>query len=195
MAISRCTIHGVEYQRVYRCWGHTPIQRYFSIADLGEERALKKAIEEDESLRSRQRAYEARKVFNLQHHINKDGKLRGVGRVTVKRPGRRPTEAFHMRIKLPWDEKPLRGSVSIDRHGVEGAFDRVVQWYCDHYGFDERSQMRSALRETLGAYTTGMKVKALPETVTSDEDDGWIEQMEKEIEQFKQRDKRAISGR
>lgn len=195
MAVSKCTITGIEYWKVYRRWGGDTAQRYFRVDQPNERESRKKADLEDESLRARQRAHLARQVFDLQYHILPDGKLRGVRRVTIKRAGRKPVESFQVRIKLPWEDQPDFTSVSIDKHGVDQAFERVVQWYCDVYGFDKRSQMRVALRECLAAYKTTLTLKALPESVTEQEDEGWIERMEQEIQQFKARDKRAISGR
>lgn len=195
MAVSRCTISGIDYWKVYRRWGGETAQRYFRVDQPNEIKSLKKAQAEDESLQARQRAYYARQVFDPAYHLLENGQLRGVRRVTVSREGRKPTEVFQVRIKLPWEDKPLFTSVSIDKHGVDEAHRLVVQWYCDQYGFDERSQMRSVLRETLTAYKTKLKLTALPERVTATAEDGWAEAMQKEIEQFKQRDKRAISGR
>lgn len=197
MGVSRCKIKGLEYWKVYRDWGEgSPVQRYFRITDKNERESYKRAVEEDESLRARQRAYLARQVFDLHYHIMPDGKLRGVRRVTVRRKGRKPTEAFQIRIKLPWEERPVFNSVSIDKHGVDGAFARVVEWYCDVYGFDKRSQMRSALRECVDAYKSALTIKTLPERVTAHENEpDWVAQMEREIKAFKARDKKVISGR
>lgn len=196
MAVSRCTITGHDYWKVYRKWGGEAVQRYFRVDQPDEKTSYKKAQAEDESLRSRQRAYLARQVFDLHYHILPDGKLRGVRRVTVTRKGRKPVESFQVRIKLPWEDKPDFTSVSIERHGVDGAFDRVVDFYCDTYGFDPRSQMRSALRECVDAYKTGMQLKTLPDAVTAHENEpDWVEQMEQEIAAFKARDKKVISGR
>lgn len=195
MAVSRCTITGIDYWKVYRRWGSETVQRYFPVNKPNEHESRKKAEAEDQSLRSRQRAYLARQVFDLHYHIMDDGKLRGARRVTVQRAGRKPTEVFQVRVKLPWEDKPDFTSVSIDKHGVDEAFDIVVNWYCDVYGFDTRSQMRSALRECVNAYKTKLKLKALPELDTQQEDTGWVEQMEQEIAAFKLRDKKAIRGR
>jgi hypothetical protein len=195
MAVSRCTITDIEYWKVYRRWGDTTIQRYFPVNKPNERKSHKKALEQDESLRQRQRAYLSRQVFDLNHHIMPDGKLRGVRRVTVNRAGRKPAEFFQIRIKLPWDEAPQFTSLSIEKHGVDEAFDLAVQWYCDAYGFDRRSEMRSALRECLSAYKTTLVLKTLPSSVTeSATSEDWVTQMEKEIEHFKARDKRAIKG-
>jgi hypothetical protein len=194
MAVSRCTITGVDYWKVYRRWGETIIQRYFPVKP-NEKKSLKKATEQDESLQARQRAYSSRQVFDLSHHIMPDGKLRGIRRVTVSRANRKPVEVFQVRIKLPWNERPDFTSVSIEKHGVDDAFERVVQWYCDQYGFDRLSQMRTALRECLSAYKTTLAFKVLPRALTETANEvDWVAQMEKEIEHFKARDKKAIKG-
>lgn len=197
MAVTRCKITGIEYWKVYRNWGlDGPIQRYFPVHKPNERESFKKAKAEDESLRSRQRAYLARQVFDLNYHIMLDGKLRGLRRTTIERAGRKPAEYFQVRIKLPWEDKPDFTSVSIDKHGVDQAFERVLQWYCDVYGFDKRSEMRSALRQCLAAYKTTLTLKALPESVTEDEDDGsWVDRIEQEIQQYKSRDRKMINGR
>jgi hypothetical protein len=197
MAVSRCTITGIDYWKVYRYWGDKPAQRYFRVDKPNARESLKKANAEDQSLRSRQRAYLTRQVFDLDYHILDDGKLRGVRRVTVIREGRNPKEAFAVRIKLPWETKPAFTSVSIDRHGVDAAFDRVVRYYCDVYGFDERSEMRSALRECVGAYKTRIRLQTLSQTLPEREsnDDDWAAAMEREIAAYKPRDRKTISGR
>jgi hypothetical protein len=197
MAVSRCEITGQEYWKVYRKWGNEKAQRYFRVDKPNERESLKKAQTEDQSLRSRQRAYLSRKVFDLDYHIQSDGKLRGVRRVTVIREGRKPAECFQVRVKLPWEDRPDFTSVSIEKRGVLEAFNQVVEWYCDVYGFDKRSEMRPALRECVDAYMTKLKLKALPETVTEQEDDGddWVSKIEKEIAQYKTRDRKMINGR
>ncbi len=197
MAVSRCEITGIEYWKVYRKWGEeAPIQRYLRVDKPNERESYKKALTEDQMLRSRQRAYLTRQVFDLNYHILPNGKLRGVRRVTAQRAGRKPVEVFQVRIKLPWEDKPDFNSVSIDKHGVDAAFERVLQWYCDVYGFDKRSEMRSALRQCLAAYKTTLTLNALPESVTEDEDDGsWVDRIEQEMQRYKARDRKMINGR
>lgn len=196
MAVSRCTISGIDYWRVYRRWDkQAPIQRYFRVDDPNEKESRKKAEEEDETLRARQRAHSARQVFKPSFHILEDGKLRGVRRVVVTREGRHPKDVFQVRIKLPWEEKPYFNSVSIDKYGLKAAFEKVVALYCDQYGFDRRSEMRGLLLQAYAAYAPTMKPIALPEQKAPQEQDGWVDAIEREIEQFKRRNPKVISGR
>lgn len=194
MAVSRCTITGIDYWKIYRRWGEETVQRYIRVNKPNERESRKKADAEDESLRSRQRAYFARQVYQPDYHVNEKGQIRGIRRVTVKRAGRQPKEYFQARIKLPWEDEPEFTSVSIDKWGIDLAHEIMVEWYSDQYGFEGLSVMRSVLRETLAAYKSKMKFVALPERVTESADDGWSD-LEKEIAAFKQRDKKAISGR
>ena len=196
MAVSRCRITGHDYWKVYRRWNDRTTQKYFRADQPNERESLKKAQKEDETLRIRQWAFLARQVFDLSYHILPNGTMRGVRRVTVVREGRAPKEVFQMRAKAPWEKRAFYNSVSIDHHGVDQAFARVVDWYCNVYGFDKLSEMRPALRALVSAYKSKLSLKALPETVTEHENDGhWISKIEQEIAEFKKRDQRMIVGR
>jgi hypothetical protein len=196
MAITEFEYKGNKYWRITRAWNNQEVQRYVPIGKDPRD-SLRKAKEQDETLRQRQRAYYLSLALDLSYHLNEQGQIRGIRRALQKRAGRNTTLAFECRVNVPWLDKVQFTKVSITRHGVIEAHRKAVEFYCDLYGFDQRSELRKALYGTISAYDASIVLKeAKPVAQTLSEADAVADQLRIEIEKFnKDRKRKVISGR
>ncbi|MCP5169476.1 MAG: hypothetical protein H6999_06930 [Hahellaceae bacterium] len=141
----------LPYFRVFRAWGGKEYQEYVRIK-RNRDAAYRKAVEIDEKLAQRQRAYFTRQAYTIEYHLRKDGRIRGLRRVTVNRKGRAPTDVLELRINIPWEEKIHRTTLSIDIHGLENCFLMAVNKICEWYGLDKNSDVRKAMLNSMPLY-------------------------------------------
>lgn len=152
----------LPYFRVFRAWGGKEYQEYVRIK-RSRDAAYKKAQEIDERLAARQKAFYTRQAYTKEFHIRKDGRIRGVRRVCVKRKGRAPTDVLELRINIPWEDSVRRTTISIDVHGLEKAFKMAVEKVGEWYGLEKGSEVKRAMQD---AY----KIYAAEYTQSQDED-------------------------
>ncbi len=151
MAIYDHKYGDLPYFRVFRAWGGKEYQEYVRIK-RNRDAAYKKALEIDEKLAQRQRAYFTRQAYTPEYHLRKDGRIRGLRRVTVVRAGRAPTDVLELRINIPWEDKIHRTTLSIDIHGLEKCFIMAVDKICEWYGLDKSSDLRKAMMGAMKLY-------------------------------------------
>lgn len=193
MAIYAHEWNGCQYLRVVRTWDGQQYQRYIPIDPKKPEKSRKEAEVEDESLRQRQRAFFMRDVYRASYHVREDGRIKGVFRDVVTRQRGDSSyieDRFRYRIRVPWDDSPTFGTVSIKRYGVDGAHRIVVERYCDAFGFDVRSELRKTLLATLPAYL-GNAVVTVP-TRDADDNDALMGQLQREMKEFAIKRKKGV---
>lgn len=208
MAVTEFEYKGCKYWRVYRAWDNKriEIQRYIPMGN-DPEKSRKEAEEEDESARQRQRAFYMRRALKPEYHIAQEadaikgvqpGQIRGIRKELRTRKGRNPVLVFACRVNVPWEDEVCFTSISITKHGLEEAHRRAVKFYCDCYGFDERSEIRKKLLATLDAYRGEVTLKDVRETQKAPENSDLVdvERLKREIEEFnRQRKLKVIRGR
>lgn len=141
----------LPYFRVFRAWGGKEYQEYVRIK-RSRDAAYKKAVEIDERLAARQKAFYTRQAYTTEFHIRKDGRIRGIRRVCVKRKGRAPTEVLELRINIPWEDSVRRTTISIDVHGLEKSFHMAVEKVCEWYGLEKGSEVKRAMLASYPIY-------------------------------------------
>jgi hypothetical protein len=141
--------------RVFRAWGGKEHQEYVRIK-RSRDAAYKKALKIDEELAKRQRAHYVRLAYTEPYHIRKDGRVRGLRYVEVRRKNRPPTDVFELRINVPWEDQIRRTTLSIKVHGFDKAFEMAVDKICEWYGLDLKSDVRQAMLATKLLYLDDM---------------------------------------
>ena len=151
MAIYEHHFNELPYYRIFRAWGGTEYQEYVRIK-RSKKAAYKKAEIIDERLSKRQRAYILQMALTPEFHIHKNGKVRGLRRITVKRAGREDTEVFELRINVPWTANINRTTVSVKVHGAQNAFNKCIDLIIEWYGLTPQSDVVKAIRDTYPLY-------------------------------------------
>jgi hypothetical protein len=141
----------LPYFRVFRAWGGKEHQEYVRIK-RSREAAYRKAQKIDEELAKRQRAHYVRLAYTESYHIRKDGRVRGLRYVEVRRKHRPLTDVFELRINIPWEDQIRRTTLSIKVHGFDKAFGMAVDKICEWYGLDLKSDVRQAMLATKNLY-------------------------------------------
>ena len=149
--------------RVRRQIAGKTYQEYFSLkADgkriRGARRAEIKAQAEarDEELARQQQ--QSREKAAREVHIDKDGRVRGIlFRMKTEKRGTR-TPVFQIGIMSTREDKIVNTTVSINLHGLEGAWQKAVEFYAGHKKIAKRSK---AYRELLAAQPGEAELKKL----------------------------------
>jgi len=128
MSICKTDIKGKPYFKVSRAWNKQEIQRFIPIGK-NEAKALKEATKEDNSLASRQYAYNELIKLTGEKYFHADGSIVGLNRRFEEKKGRNPVEIFYIRLHNGGDVKYT--SVSIDHHGFDLAFKTAVEKIAD----------------------------------------------------------------
>jgi hypothetical protein len=139
--------HGFRVRR--QIAGRT-YQEYFSLKKDGKrvrgaERAkVKEGAEKRdaqlEKLQVKAKADAARTAL-----FDKDGKVRGIlFRMKTEKSGTR-TPVFQIGIMSVKVAKIVNTTVSINLHGLKGAWEKAVDFYCDHKKISKRSQLYAQL--------------------------------------------------
>lgn len=201
MAISRMTVTGKEYYRVYRRWGNKTEQRYHPL-DPDPKKAFSNALKDDAILEQRQLLYKRMRIMSAEYLINVKGRVRGI---QMTRDHRYPEiKVYRVQIRIPWHKHQQRGWFSVNHYGDYEAFRHAVKWLCEYIGIRPNGELGKKL---LSAYPNYIDAKplsvALPESGTKDDDiDGWAEQLAHDVERFKvknqiaqKRKKSVVNGR
>lgn len=133
-----------RYFRITRTWGGVEHQRYVRIR-RSEQAALRKAQAIDRELAQRQRAYRLRQELPEVKMIGRQGKIRGLARVTNSRPGRNPVAEFKLRVRHPDTGDLHFTSISISYHGFDTAFQMAVEQILSWSGWQDRSDLRQQM--------------------------------------------------
>lgn len=152
MAIYNHQYGDLSYYRVFRAWGGQEHQEYIRIK-RSRDAAYKKALEVDARLAKAQKAFTVQQALSPNYHLHSNGQIRGLRRIIVKRKGRSPTEAFELRINVPWEENIRRTTISISVHGEQKAFLLAIEKICEWYGLKVKSELGQRLQSSLSAYT------------------------------------------
>jgi|TARA_R110002049_G_scaffold5290_7_gene37146 hypothetical protein len=152
MAIYNHQYGDLSYYRVFRAWGGQEHQEYIRIK-RSRDAAYKKALEVDERLAKAQKAFTAQQALSPSYHLRENGQIRGLRRIIVKRKGRNPSEAFELRINVPWEDDIRRTTISISVHGEQKAFLLAIEKICEWYGLKVKSELGQSLQSSLSAYT------------------------------------------
>lgn len=151
MAIYNHQYGDLSYYRVFRAWGGQEHQEYIRIK-RSRDAAYKKALEVDARLAKAQKAFTVQQALSPSYHLHSNGQVRGLRRIIVKRKGRNPTEAFELRINVPWEEDIRRTTISISVHGEQKAFLLAIEKICEWYGLKVKSELGQRLQSSLSAY-------------------------------------------
>ena len=136
--------------RVRRQIGGKTYQEYFSLKQDGKRlrgpaRAKVKVVAEkrDEQLAKLQEKAKAEAARTAL--FDKDGKVRGIlFRMKTEKSGTR-TPVFQIGIMSSKVGKIVNTTVSINLHGLKGAWEKAVDFYCDHKKITRRSPIYSQL--------------------------------------------------
>ena len=100
----------------------------------------------------------SRAAFSREVHIDKDGRVRGIlFRMKTEKSGTR-TPVFQIGIMSTREDKIVNTTVSINLHGLEGAWQKAVEFYAGHKKIAKRSK---AYRELLAAQPGEAELKKL----------------------------------
>lgn len=149
--------------RVRRQIAGKTYQEYFSLKESGKRLrgARRAAIREQavardaelERIQSETREKAAREV-----HIDAKGNVRGIlFRLKREKSGTR-TPVFQIGIMSALDGKIVNTTVSINRHGLEEAWKRAVDFYAEHKRISRRTR---AYRDLLAARPTEARLKRM----------------------------------
>ncbi|MEE4301372.1 MAG: hypothetical protein V2J24_18170 [Pseudomonadales bacterium] len=149
--------------RVRRQIAGKTFQEYFSLKENGKRirgarRAEIKAQAEarDEELARQQR--QVREKAAREVHVDGDGRVRGIlFRMKTEKSGTR-TPVFQIGIMSTLEDKIVNTTVSINLHGLEGAWQKAVDFYAEHKKINKRSK---AWKELLGARPSEAELKKL----------------------------------
>lgn len=136
--------------RVRRQIAGKTYQEYFSLKKDGKRlrgaaRARVKAAAEKrdaelEKIQTKAKAEAARTAL-----IDKDGKVRGIlFRMKTEKSGTR-TPVFQIGIMSAKANKIVNTTVSINLHGLKGAWQTAVDFYCEHKKISKRSKVYNQL--------------------------------------------------
>lgn len=149
--------------RVRRQIGGKTYQEYFSLKKDGKRlrgpaRARVKAAAEKrdaqlERMQDKAKAEAAREAI-----FDKDGKVRGIlFRMKTEKSGTR-TPVFQIGIMSEKAGKIVNTTVSINLHGLKGAWEKAVDFYCEHKKISKRSQL---YRKLLRAQPTKAQLESM----------------------------------
>ncbi len=136
--------------RVRRQIAGKTYQEYFSLKENGKRlrgakrAAIKQMAEDrDEVLKKKQAKAKAEAARNA--IFDKDGKVRGIlFRMKTEKSGTR-TPVFQIGIMSAKVGKIVNTTVSINLHGLGGAWKKAVDFYIDHKQINKRSQIYKQL--------------------------------------------------
>jgi hypothetical protein len=138
--------------RVRRQIAGKTFQEYFSLKEngkrlRGERRAkVKQQAEDRDAVLAKQQA-KAKAEAAKTALFDKDGKVRGIlFRMKTEKSGTR-TPVFQIGIMSAKAGKIVNTTVSINLHGLNGAWDKAVDFYIDHKKISKRSGTYKQLLE------------------------------------------------
>lgn len=149
--------------RVRRQIAGKTYQEYFSLKENGKRlRGAKRAAiklvaeERDEVLKKKQAKAKAEAAKTA--IFDKDGKVRGIlFRMKTEKSGTR-TPVFQIGIMSAKVGKIVNTTVSINLHGLEGAWKKAVDFYIDHKKISKRAKIYSQL---MAAQPTSAQLEAM----------------------------------
>jgi len=149
--------------RVRRQIAGKTFQEYFSLKEDGKRirgarRAEIKAQAEARDAELAAQQSQARDKAAREVHIDGEGRVRGIlFRMKTEKSGTR-TPVFQIGIMSTRDEKIVNTTVSITLHGLEGAWQKAVEFFADHKKISKRSK---AWKELLAAQPSEAELKKL----------------------------------
>ena len=154
--------------RVRRQINGKTYQEYFSLKEDGkrmrgnERGAVKlRAEARDEELALLQRS--AKDKAGREVHVDERGRVRGIlFRLKTEKSGTK-TPVFQIGIMSTLKNGIVNTTVSISLHGLEGAWQRAVDFYCEHKKINKRS---GPYRDLLKAIPSQAQLKKLTATST-----------------------------
>lgn len=152
--------HGFRVRRQIE--GKT-FQEYFSLKENGKRlrgprrTSIKRAAEERDAELARMQE-KARERAAREVHIDAQGRVRGIlFRMKTEKSGTR-TPVFQIGIHSTLENKIVNTTVSINLHGLEGAWKTAVDFYAEHKRISKRSK---AYRELLAAQPSQASFKRM----------------------------------
>ncbi|MDZ7687034.1 MAG: hypothetical protein U5O39_20445 [Gammaproteobacteria bacterium] len=136
--------------RVRRQIAGKTYQEYFSLKEDGKRvrgpartKVKEQAEKRDEQLRKMQE--KAKAEAERTALFDSDGKVRGIlFRMKTEKSGTR-TPVFQIGIMSNKVGKIVNTTVSINLHGLKGAWEQAVDFYCEHKKISKRSQLYKKL--------------------------------------------------
>jgi hypothetical protein len=149
--------------RVRRQINGKTYQEYFSLKDDGkrmrgaERNAVKaKAEARDAELAAMQKAAKEKNAREV--HVDPKGRVRGIlFRMKTEKSGTK-TPVFQIGIMSTLEDKIVNTTVSISLHGLEGAWERAVDFYAEHKKIAKRSK---PYQELMKAMPSQLQLKKL----------------------------------
>ena len=136
--------------RVRRQIAGKTYQEYFSLKENGKRvrgaaRAAVKALAEDRDAVLAKMQAKAKAEAAKTALFDKNGKVRGIlFRMKTEKSGTR-TPVFQIGIMSAKAEKIVNTTVSINLHGLQGAWTKAVDFYIDHKKISKRSKIYAQL--------------------------------------------------
>jgi hypothetical protein len=149
--------------RVRRQIGGKTFQEYFSLKENGKRLrgAKRAAIKADAEARDGQLALQqraARSKAAKEVHVDAKGRVRGIlFRLKTEKSGTK-TPVFQIGIMSSLDNKIVNTTVSINLHGLEGAWRKAVVFYSHHKQISTRAR---AYKQLLAAQPSEADLKRL----------------------------------
>lgn len=149
--------------RVRRQIAGKTYQEYFSLKDQGKRirgprrtELRKQAEARDEELAKLQEDTRAKRAREV--HVDRQGNVRGIlFRLKREKSGAR-TPVFQIGIKSQLEGRIVNTTVSINRHGMEEAWKRAVDFYAHHKKISKRTK---AYKELLAAQPSEARYKRM----------------------------------
>ena len=139
--------HGFRVRRQVE--GKT-FQEYFSLKENGKrvrgaKRAAIKEVAEARDLELKNMQSKARDRNDREIHFDDAGQVKGVLCRLKKEKSGTMTPVFQVGIMSRVTGKIVNTTVSINKHGIEAAWAKAVDFYCHHKGVNKRAKLYKEL--------------------------------------------------
>ena len=125
-------------------------QEYFSLKEDGKRlrgvrrTAVKEVAEKrDDELASLQR--KSKEKADREIHLDESGQVKGILCRLKKEKSGTMTPVFQVGIMSRVTGKIVNTTVSINKHGIPGAWNKAVDFYCDHKNISRRTKIYKQL--------------------------------------------------
>ena len=171
MGVSENNAHYGHRLRVYRKIGDTIYDEVYYLTENGkpvtkkrerEIRALAKA--RDKELFEFQVEYQQEVDAANPIKFHSDGRIIGLTRQQQKNK-KRSIDIFKLRIRLP-DGSISWGSISIDLHGFDGAFEQALERIVEVLGINKRTKIYQQMEKAKSADLSFLIINLVPLSVT-----------------------------
>lgn len=125
-------------------------QEYFSLKENGKrlrgaKRAAVKEVAETRDAELQRQQAKAKEKADKQIHLDETGQVKGILCRLKKEKSGTMTPVFQVGIMSRETSKIVNTTVSINKHGIEAAWQAAVDFYCRHKQISKRSKIYKEL--------------------------------------------------